>query len=40
MGVAYTDSQLTTGTFYPAAALLHCAGCKIRGGLPVPSYFA
>lgn len=39
MGVAYKDVKLTTGTVYPAVALLHCAGCKIRSGLSVPSYF-
>jgi E3 ubiquitin-protein ligase NRDP1 len=39
MGIAYTDEVLKTGTYYPAVALLHCAGCRIRGGLPVPSYF-
>jgi E3 ubiquitin-protein ligase NRDP1 len=40
MGVAYTDDELKTGIFYPAVALLHCAGCKIRGGVPVPSWFS
>jgi len=39
MGVAYKDTKLTQGTIYPAVALLHCAGCKIKSGLPVPSYF-
>lgn len=39
MGVAFQDEKLKTGTFYPAVALLHSAGCKIRGGMPVPSYF-
>ena len=39
MGVAYQDEKLKHGTYYPAVSLLHCAGCKIRGGVPVPSYF-
>ena len=39
MGVAYRDARLTSGTIYPAVALLHCAGCKIRSGMPVPGYF-
>ena len=39
MGVAYRDPKLTQGPIYPAVALLHCAGCKIKSGLPVPSYF-
>mgnify|MGYP003692074143 CR=1 FL=1 len=38
-GVAYRDSRLKSGKYYPAVSLLHCAGCKIRGGMPVPSYF-
>jgi E3 ubiquitin-protein ligase NRDP1 len=40
MGAAYNDEALKNGIFYPAVALLHCAGCRIRGGIPVPSYFA
>ena len=39
MGVAYRDPRLTNGTVYPAVALLHCAGCKIKSNLPVPAYF-
>lgn len=39
MGVAFKDNKLTSGPIFPAVALLHCAGCKIRSGLPVPSYF-
>ena len=39
MGVAYQDDKLKSGTYYPAISLLHCAGCKIRGGVPIPSYF-
>jgi E3 ubiquitin-protein ligase NRDP1 len=39
MGVAYNDPKLTKGPIYAAVALLHCAGCKIRSGLPIPSYF-
>lgn len=38
-GVAYTDSKLKSGPIYPAVSLLHCAGCKIRSGMTVPSYF-
>lgn len=39
MGVAFEDPLLKQGTYYPAVSLLHCAGCKIRGGMPIPSYF-
>lgn len=39
MGVAYKDTKLTSGPIYPAVALLHCAGCKIKSGLSVPTYF-
>ena len=39
MGVAYRDPKLSQGPVYPAVALLHCAGCKLRSGLPVPSSF-
>ncbi len=39
MGVAFKDTKLTKGPIYPAVALLHCAGCKIKSNLPVPSYF-
>jgi E3 ubiquitin-protein ligase NRDP1 len=39
MGVACKDSKLTKGPIFPAVALLHCAGCKIRSGLPVPPFF-
>lgn len=38
-GVAFRDNKLKSGCYYPAVSLLHCAGCKIRGGIPVPSYF-
>ncbi len=38
-GVAFTDNKLKEGTIYPAVSLLHCAGCKIRAGIPVPHYF-
>lgn len=39
MGVAYTDSGLTKGPIYPAVSLLHCAGCIIKGELPIPAIF-
>ena len=39
MGVAYTDAGLTKGPIYPAVSLLHCAGCLIKGELPVPAIF-
>ena len=39
MGVAYRDQKLTHGPIYPAVALLHCAGCRLRSNLSVPSYF-
>jgi hypothetical protein len=38
MGVAFTDPKLKVGPIYPAVSLLHCAGCKIRHGMSVPSY--
>ena len=39
MGLAYQDEKLKTGKYFPAVSLLHCAGCKIRGGMQVPPYF-
>ena len=39
MGVAYRDTKLTQGPIYPAVALLHCAGCKLKSGLKTPTYF-
>jgi hypothetical protein len=39
MGIAYTDPGLRTGPIYPAVALVHCAGCVIKGELPIPSQF-
>ena len=39
LGVAYKDQKLKEGPIYPAVALLHCAGCKIRSGLTVPTIF-
>ena len=39
MGVAYTDPGLTSGPIYPAVSLLHCAGCVIKGELPIPAQF-
>jgi E3 ubiquitin-protein ligase NRDP1 len=39
MGVAFDNVALKKGPIYPAVALLHCAGCSIRGELPIPSYF-
>lgn len=39
MGVAFKDPKLTKGPIYPAVALLHCAGCKIKSSKTVPSYF-
>lgn len=39
MGVAYQDEKLKQGKYFPAVSLLHCAGCKIRGNMPVPQYF-
>ena len=38
-GVAYRDAKLKSGVYFPAVSLLHCAGCKIRSGIPLPSYF-
>jgi len=39
MGVAFDNPALKKGPIYPAVALLHCAGCSIRGELQVPSCF-
>ncbi|CAM6004336.1 unnamed protein product [Sphagnum balticum] len=39
MGVAFDNASLKKGPVYPAAALLHSAGCSIRGELPIPSIF-
>lgn len=39
MGIAFTDTALTKGPIYPAVSLLHCAGCTIKGELPVPAIF-
>ena len=38
-GVAYQNDSLKQGPIYPAVSLLHCAGCKLVTGKPVPSYF-
>lgn len=39
MGTAFTDPNLKKGPIYPAVSLLHCAGCKIISGKPVPACF-
>ncbi|CAD8116560.1 unnamed protein product [Paramecium sonneborni] len=39
MGCAYKDEKLKQGPIFPAVALLHCAGCKITNGKPVPQIF-
>jgi len=39
MGVAFDNVSLKKGPIYPAVALLHCAGCTIKGGLPIPACF-
>lgn len=39
MGVAFDNAALKKGPIYPAVALLHCAGCTIKGGLSIPSCF-
>ena len=39
MGVAFESEALKKGPIYPAVALLHCAGCSIKGELPVPACF-
>ena len=39
MGIAFTDAGLTKGPIYPTVSLLHCAGCLIKGELPIPSMF-
>lgn len=38
LGIAFTNEALKKGPIYPAVSLLHCAGCKIRGG-QVPEFF-
>lgn len=35
-GVAFTNPLLKKGPIYPAISLLHCAGCKLYSGKPVP----
>lgn len=40
MGVAFQDNDLMRGPLYPAVALLHCAGCTIKGELPIPKLYA
>ena len=39
MGIAYTDTIITQGPLYPTVALLHCAGCIIKGELPIPKIY-
>lgn len=39
MGVAFDNVSLKKGPIYPAVALLHCAGCSIKGQLPIPACF-
>ncbi|CAD8098948.1 unnamed protein product [Paramecium primaurelia] len=39
MGTAYTDEKLKQGPIYPAVSLLHCAGCKLITGKPLPNIF-
>ena len=35
-GVAFEDEKLKTGPLWPAVALLHEGGCKLRSGIPLP----
>jgi len=39
MGVAFDNPALKKGPIYPAVALLHCAGCIIKGELAIPACF-
>jgi E3 ubiquitin-protein ligase NRDP1 len=38
MGIAFRSDYLKKGPIYAAVALLHCAGCTLRVGMPKPSY--
>jgi hypothetical protein len=38
MGVAFQSPALTKGPVFAAVALLHCAGCVLTTGKPVPPY--
>lgn len=35
-GVAFLDSQLTSGPLFPAISLLHKAGCELVSGILLP----
>ena len=39
LGIAFEDEELKKGPIYPAAALLHIAGCTLVTGRPAPPYF-
>jgi len=39
MGIAYSNDALKKGPIYAAVSLLHCAGCKLDSGKPVPNIF-
>ena len=39
MGTPYNDVKLKKGPIYPAVSLLHCAGCKLITGKPIPAIF-
>lgn len=38
MGVAFRTEQLKKAPLYASVALLHCAGCTLRVGMPKPNY--
>lgn len=40
MGISFTDEELKKGPIWAAVSLLHCAGCKLVTGKPVPEYFS
>ncbi|CAK66796.1 unnamed protein product (macronuclear) [Paramecium tetraurelia] len=38
MGIAFRSELLKKGPIYAAVAVLHCGGCTVRSGKPVPKY--
>ena len=39
LGIAFEDEELKKGPIFPAAALLHIAGCTLVTGRPAPPFF-
>lgn len=38
MGVAFRNESLKKGPLFAAVALLHCAGCTLKSGIPKPNH--